>query len=582
MAKHDIQVSRSFGLPIEVLTETTAVLGRRGSGKTNTGVVIAEGLLKHGQQVVILDPLDVWFGLRSNKSGKGRGFDVLLVGDPRKPHTDVPLEEHDGAALADYLIDERVPCILSMRHLSKAGRKRFTAAFAERTYERRGDPGKDSPCLYIIDEASTFVPQRVMGPDARLVGAIESWVRQGRASGIGVMLIDQRAASVNKDVLTQVELMIVHQLNSPQDRKALEAWIEANDIHDQRGEFMKSLARLTLGEAWFWSPAWLKCFEQVQVKLRDTFDSSATPKAGDARVVPTGGAAFDIDQIKGQLAKTIEHARANDPAQLKRRIAELEKQIKNAGPVVDQSAIDRAVLRAVGDRDREWHTAWKWLLGKIGSHARDLNSIASDGIPDISPASGTVLIDRKPDKPSVPATRHSRVKTTTYKAPAIADADTSLNDTQRKMLAVLLHRQQMNQQTTPRSMLAAMAGVKASGGTFGTYLSRLRTAGYIDGSSELWITDAGVAALGPVEPLPTGAELIDWYKQNKLNSTQSAMLDAIVRHHPNGIERQDLASAVELEPGGGTYGTYLSRMRQLGIIRGSGLLSLTDAVSEGL
>lgn len=574
MAKHDIQVSRSFGLPLEVLTETTAVLGRRGSGKTNTGVVIAEGLLKHGQQVVVLDPLDVWFGLRSNKSGKGRGFDVLLVGDPRKPHTDVPLEEHDGAALADYLIDERVPCILSMRHLSKAGRKRFTAAFAERTYERRGDPGKDSPCLYIIDEASTFVPQRVMGPDARLVGAIESWVRQGRASGIGVMLIDQRAASVNKDVLTQVELMIVHQLNSPQDRKALEAWIEANDIHDQRGEFMKSLARLTLGEAWFWSPAWLKCFEQVQVKLRDTFDSSATPKAGDARVVPTGGAAFDIDRIKGRLAQTIERARENDPAQLKRRIADLELQLKARPSQPDLQVIQAEIDQRVYKSSEQFRQFIRQRLAdEIGQMHKRLCGVVDDTpAPDDDPPAITIDLRPRPrTKPVLPTAK-----------PTSAKADTALNDTQRKMLAVLLHRAQMSQPTTPRAMLAAMAGIKATGGTFGTYLSRLRTSGYIDGSSDLSITDAGVTALGPVDPLPTGRELIEWYKSNKLNSTQAAMLDAIVSHHPNGIERQDLASAVELEPGGGTYGTYLSRMRQLGIIQGSGLLTLTDAVAEGL
>jgi len=160
--------------------------------------------------------------------------------------------------------------------------------------------------------------------------------------------------------------------------------------------------------------------------------------------------------------------------------------------------------------------------------------------------------------------------------------DDAINDTQRKMLSVLVHREQMNQPATPRAMLAAMAGIKATGGTYGTYLSRLRTAGYIEGGRDLSITDAGIAALGPVDDLPTGIELIEWYKANKLNATQGAMLDAIVQSHPNGVTRCVLASAVELESGGGTYGTYLSRMRQLGIIEGSGLLSLTDAVAQGL
>lgn len=53
---------KTLELPIDAVTETFAILGIRGSGKTNTAGVIAEELLANGQQVVVVDPTDSWWG----------------------------------------------------------------------------------------------------------------------------------------------------------------------------------------------------------------------------------------------------------------------------------------------------------------------------------------------------------------------------------------------------------------------------------------------------------------------------------------------------------------------------------------
>src|SRR5690606_28120690 len=79
-----------FSLPLQVVTEAVGILGRRGSGKTNTAGVIAEGLLEAGQQVIIFDPLDVWWGLKSSASGKAAGYPVVILGGR---HADLPLTE---------------------------------------------------------------------------------------------------------------------------------------------------------------------------------------------------------------------------------------------------------------------------------------------------------------------------------------------------------------------------------------------------------------------------------------------------------------------------------------------------------
>jgi hypothetical protein len=81
-------------------------------GKTNTAGVIAEELLDRGQQIVVLDPTDAWWGLRSD-------YPVFIFGGP---HGDLPLKETDGKTLAEFVVSEQVPIILSLRHLRKGAR----------------------------------------------------------------------------------------------------------------------------------------------------------------------------------------------------------------------------------------------------------------------------------------------------------------------------------------------------------------------------------------------------------------------------------------------------------------------------
>src|SRR4051812_45296519 len=316
-------------VPIDIITETLAVLGIRGSGKTNTAVVLAEELLEQQQQIVVIDPTDVWWGLKSSKDGKGPGYPVIVLGGRK---AELPLGAGDGAAIADVVVDHGASLILALRHFeSKADQRRFITDFAKRLYFRKGQLDAPTPLMLIIDEASLVVPQNVMGESAQMVGAIQQLVRQGRSSGIGVTLIDQRAASVNKDVLTQLEVLVCHRTTSPQDRKALKEWVQQHDEHDRGAQFLDSLASLPKGTAWIWSPGTLDVFQKVGIRERRTFDSSRTPKAGERIQAPTAIAPVDLDALRGQLAKTIDENRANDPKELHKRIRELEREAESRG-----------------------------------------------------------------------------------------------------------------------------------------------------------------------------------------------------------------------------------------------------------
>jgi DNA helicase HerA-like ATPase len=82
--------------------------------------------------------------------------------------------------------------------------------------------------MLLIDEADAIAPQKPQENEARMLGAAEDIVRRGGQRGLGCMLITQRSAVLNKNVLTQVEMIVALRTIAPQDLKAMDAWIEVH------------------------------------------------------------------------------------------------------------------------------------------------------------------------------------------------------------------------------------------------------------------------------------------------------------------------------------------------------------------
>ncbi len=124
-------------LPEEAVTETFAILGKRGVGKTTTARVLAEELLEVGLPVLILDPTGVW-GLRTSADGKRDGYPVIIFGGD---HADVPLKETAGTLIADVIVSQRISAVLDLSSLSKSGTRRFSTDLLDRTVNRTSASG---------------------------------------------------------------------------------------------------------------------------------------------------------------------------------------------------------------------------------------------------------------------------------------------------------------------------------------------------------------------------------------------------------------------------------------------------------
>jgi rubrerythrin len=306
-------------LPLDSVTQTFGLLAVRGAGKTNAARVMAEEMFAARLPFVAIDPVGSWYGLRSSADGRGPGLAIPIFGGK---HGDVPLERAGGELVADLVTGKRLTCILDLsRFESESDKKAFLLAFARRLYLKNEDP------LHLfLEEADDYIPQKPMRDEAQLLRAFENIVRRGRARGLGITLITQRSAAINKMVLTQVETLIAMRTTSPQDRAAIEAWVK---YHAQSEEIVESLAGLDNGEAWVWSPHFLKTTKRVRFRLARTFDSGATPKnvrEKDNRPAATL-ADVDLQAIQAQMAATIEKAKAEDPRELRKQIAELKRQL---------------------------------------------------------------------------------------------------------------------------------------------------------------------------------------------------------------------------------------------------------------
>lgn len=286
----ELELSPELRLPIDAVTQKFAILAKSGVGKTYTASVFAEEMLRAGLQVVVIDPTGGWYGLRSAADGKGPGLPVIIAGGE---HGDVPLEEGNAKAIAGLVMEHKYSMVLDLSNFRKAAQKRFVAAFLDELYH-----SNRSPIHIIIDEADLYAPQIVRGgEDPHVLGTMEDIVRRGRIKGIGITLITQRPSVLNKDVLTQVDALILLRLVGPHDKKAVQDWVTSNADREQVTELMQSLSTLGIGEAWFWAPAWGQ-FLRTKIRKRETFDSSSTPQLGKSRIEPA--AARGIITAAGQ------------------------------------------------------------------------------------------------------------------------------------------------------------------------------------------------------------------------------------------------------------------------------------------
>ena len=235
--------------------------------------------------VVVVDPTGVWApGLRSTAGGEPSPYPVLTIGGNYAdlPLTDEACQGTQAAAVVDRVRPHSV--ILDVSNMTVARQHEFVADFGEGLFATT----RRSPLLLVVDEADEFAPQ-VLSTSAhqkRSLEVLDRIIRRGRTKGLGSVLITQRAAVLNKNVLSQVDTLFLLCMLAPSDLESVSDWLRHVVPAEQRVECLGQLPSLQPGEAFYLRAGSRTQFRKFVVRKRDTFDSSYTPTYDVERVSP--------------------------------------------------------------------------------------------------------------------------------------------------------------------------------------------------------------------------------------------------------------------------------------------------------
>jgi hypothetical protein len=273
------KVSNKITLPPDSAERVFAILAKRGAGKTYDACVLAEEMVKHNIPIVIIDGMGVWYGLRVPVKYDGDkqipdydrpGLPVVVFGGE---HADLPLIPEKAESIARSIIQSGISAVIDISQLSKGKSRRLVGDFVYELYRLNKNYGTRH---VFVEEADQWAPQKAPGDVAYSLGAIDEIVRRGGNFNIGCTLITQRSAVLNKDVLTQADYLIVLRTLAPQDKKAIQAWVE--EMTEQRSpelaKWYDSLKELRDGEAWVWHPDKPVIFQRVMFRKRETLHAT--------------------------------------------------------------------------------------------------------------------------------------------------------------------------------------------------------------------------------------------------------------------------------------------------------------------
>ena len=579
-----IRLGEGLTLPADIATQTLLVVGKRGSGKSTTCVRLAEQFFRAKVPFVVIDPTDTWWGLKAGEDGKSLGIGVYVFGGR---HEDLPLEPASGQLVADIVIDHRISCVLSMKHFSGRERGRFVSDFTDRLFKRNTDP------LHLfLEEAHEVAPQNPFKGEEEMLGRVNRIWKLGRSSGLGGSAITQRPASLSKNITTQAEILIVHRMIGPQDVAAVREWIK---YHGESDEVLSQLSELKTGEAWIWAPDFPEDkpigLKRVKIFNRETFDSSATPRAGKHRIEPKDLAPVDLDALRIKMTATIERAKQEDPRELRKQLVEARRQISEL-----QSAMGRSTVKVeVPVEIPVLKDGQITRLEKIAENLRTISGKLADPIDQMAkqgisiteaikkysskPVSfvevikaevhpGLVNRYQRGIPPSKPMASQRIIKDEGDETPR------TLRLGERRMLDVLC-RWYPGRLT--KAQLATLSHLRVSGGTFTAYFGVLKRAQLIDEAPNgIQITNSGLALAGIEHPYSdprlapqTTREVVEMWRRS-LRAGERRLLDILVEIYPKGISRSELAERTELTANAGTFSNYFGTLRRNGLAEVSG------------
>lgn len=563
-------------IPKQILEQHLVVLGKTGSGKSSALRHIVEYLLDHKKRVCVIDPKGDWSGVKTSADGQSAGYPVIAFGDFKKSEAqDVPINDRSGKHVAELITSGNRPCLIGFRGWMPGAMTQFWIDFASTLFNA------NSGELYLVgDEFHNFAPKgKIMDPQA---GKCLHWsnrmLSEGRGIGLVCLIASQRPQKVHNDTLTSCETLVAMRVIHKADRDAVKAWIDGCGDGSSGAEVLNSLAGMSRGEAFVWSPEIGFGPKRLTFPMFATFDSFAPPqlqkKIGDA-----GWADIDLATVKEKLAAVIEETKQNDPKELRRKIGELSRQLADARnarpapvattiqqkrvevPVLKESQITR--LEKLADKfDNQRHRSAQTLVDALqlvrecfepivpqfAAIAQQLRSVHA------APQPATLINSRPPMQNRVP--RHPNGE---------HEANTTVSEGYIESLVhVLVNRHPV---PTPRAQLAGLAGKSTKSSAFGPNLREMQRRRLAEDTEQGFVATALAVnqyAGDRSAPVLGDAALQHWL--GRLPRYESRLLRELANVFPNTLTKDGLAEAAEKSLTSSAFGPALRNLIKLSFV----------------
>jgi hypothetical protein len=276
-----LNVSSDLGLDLEeIVGQCVAILGIRGSGKSNTAGVIFEELLEHRYPLSVVDIDGEYFGLKER-------FEVLVVGQGEGVEIEVDVD--CAQEIAEISMEKNVPIVLDLSGFLSEDRNDFLKEYLSALWGLAGKLRR--PYIVGIEEAHEFIPQGVKTQLKELIARV---ALRGRKRGLGAIIVSQRSAKVDKDVLSQAGMLFLHRVVHEADMRVYEALLPW-----RKGEVKEIITALETGDCVYVNGDTTR---PIYVRERKTFHAGFTPSL-EVVVTP------ELKQVSQSIVEAIERAK---------------------------------------------------------------------------------------------------------------------------------------------------------------------------------------------------------------------------------------------------------------------------------